>query len=38
LQQVNAEKRAKSVEFLGNKWLLHPSNRVKSVSKCLTLR
>jgi hypothetical protein len=37
LQQVNAVKRAKSIEFLGTKWLLHPSNRINGLDKSLTL-
>jgi hypothetical protein len=27
MQQRNEEKRKASIEFLGNKWLLHPDNR-----------
>jgi hypothetical protein len=27
IQSRNEEKRLKSIEFLGNKWLLHPSNK-----------
>ena len=27
LQQRNEEKRQKSIEFLGDKWLLHPKNQ-----------
>jgi hypothetical protein len=27
IQQRNEEKRQKSIEFLGDKWLLHPSNQ-----------
>lgn len=26
MQQRNEEKRQKSIEFLGDKWLLHPKN------------
>jgi len=29
MQQRNEEKRMKSIELLGNKWLLHPSNKVQ---------
>jgi hypothetical protein len=27
IQQRNEEKRQKSIEFLGDKWLLHPNNQ-----------
>ena len=27
MQQRNEEKRQKSIEFLGDKWLLHPKNQ-----------
>lgn len=27
MQQRNEEKRQKSIEFLGDKWLLHPNNQ-----------
>lgn len=27
IQKRNEEKRLKSIELLGNKWLLHPDNR-----------
>jgi len=27
IQSRNEEKRLKSIELLGNKWLLHPSNK-----------
>jgi hypothetical protein len=27
IQERNEEKRLASIEFLGNKWLLHPDNR-----------
>lgn len=27
IQERNEEKRLASIEFLGDKWLLHPSNR-----------
>ena len=27
MQQRNEEKRQKSLEFLGDKWLLHPNNQ-----------
>jgi len=27
LQQSNEEKRQRSIEMLGNKWLLHPENK-----------
>lgn len=27
MQQRNEEKRQKSIEFLGEKWLLHPKNQ-----------
>jgi hypothetical protein len=29
IQQRNEEKRLKSIEFLGNKWLLHPDNKAQ---------
>ena len=29
IQQRNEEKRQKSIEMLGNKWLLHPDNKAQ---------
>ena len=29
IKERNAEKRKASIEFLGNKWLLHPSNKIQ---------
>ncbi len=29
IKERNEEKRQKSIEFLGDKWLLHPSNRAQ---------
>lgn len=32
MQQRNEEKRQKSIEFLGDKWLLHPKNQQQKAS------
>jgi hypothetical protein len=32
IQQRNEEKRQKSIELLGEKWLLHPSNQQQKAS------
>ena len=34
LQQINAQKLAKAIEWLGKKWILHPDNAIKAKQKC----
>lgn len=33
LQRINEEKRLKALDVLGEKWILHPSNHVKRITK-----
>lgn len=33
LRELNEEKRLKALEFLGEKWILHPNNQVKRITK-----